>query len=92
MASAALRLRSSVLALSTTGWTAYGHTRTQQLRKSGNRTPYGVAEFMTETLFFVAIVLLGERVSGFYTFTVFLQLAFPGYFFFQLGWSLSPEA
>jgi hypothetical protein len=54
---------------------------------------------MTETLFLVAIGLLlgtlgllGERVSGFYTFAVFLQLAFSGYFFFQLGWPLSPEA
>ena len=97
-ASTAFRICSFILALSISGWTAYGYSRARQLRKSGNSPPHGVAEFMAGTLLLVAIALLfgtlgllGERASGFYTFAVFLQLAFSGYFFFRLVWSLRPQ-
>ena len=78
-------------------WTAYGHRRTRELQQSGVTPPRGVPQIMIgiSLVFVVALLLagiglLGALGEGVYTVAVFLLLAYSGFFFIRLVWSLAP--
>jgi hypothetical protein len=95
----AFRACSLLLAIGLASWTAYGFAQSRKLQRSGTASARGVTQVMISisslsvvTLFLGALGVLGGRESGFYSAAVFLLLAYSGYFFFMLVWSLAPKS